>query len=186
MQEQKLSKRVELENVRNMKNINPGNGLKDGGSRQLSNGRDELIIENLDVENIFSLIRINNSDSIAILEKVKAITSIMFEKQKYEYMRDKCLLRSNAGKKVKVGSAVFQEFRVTSISTESYNSIRYAILAKFFPRYGFLKDEPGTINSFSLKKARLRPNCWENNAEINILGNFGKEYYVKINFFTYN
>ena len=169
-----------------MKNINPRNDLNDHTSRSLLKDREELIYENLDMENIFSLIRIKNSDSIAILEKVKAITSIMLNKRRYEYLRDKCLLRSNGGKKVKVGSAVFQEFRVISINTESYNSIRYTILAKFFPRYGYLKDAPGTINSFSLKKAKLRPDYWENNAEINILGNFGKEYYVKINFFTHN
>jgi hypothetical protein len=176
---------LDKENLRRMENINRREGLNIGNSHLL-NDRAELIYENLDLENIFSLIRINNSDSIAILEKVKAITSILLNKRRYEYLRNKCLQKNNGGRKVKVGSAVFQEFRVISINTESYNSHRYAILAKYFPQFGYLKDAPGTINSFSLKKAKLRPDCWENNAEINILGNFGKEYYVKINFFTHN
>lgn len=168
-----------------MKNINRGNGLKDNNSH-LFNERQELIFENLDMENIFSLIRIKNSDSIAILEKVKAITSIILNNRRFEYLKDKCLQRGNGGNKVKVGSAVIQEFRVISIATESLNSIRYTILAKYFPRYEYIHDMPGTVTGFTLRRAKLRADLWENNAEISILGNFGKEYYVKINFFTYN
>lgn len=168
-----------------MNNTNPVNGLKDKNSPILKE-RDALIYEQLDLENILSLIRIKNSDSIAILEKVKAISSLLTNKRRYNYLKNKSLQRSNGGIKVRVGSAVVQEFRVISIITESFYSISNTILVKYLPSDGYLKDTPGTINSFSLKKAKLQSDCWENNAEINILGNFDKEYYVKFNFFTYN
>jgi hypothetical protein len=176
---------LEIEKLMKMKKANLGKVFDKNSSQSVSD-RTELIYDNLDMENIFSLLKIRNPDSISILEKIKAITSIILNKRRFDYLKDKCLEKNNGGKRVKVGSAVLQEFRVISIITESYISVRYSIMAKYFQQHGYLKDIPGTIHGFSLKKSKLRSDCWENKAEINILGNFGREYYVKINFFTHN
>lgn len=150
------------------------------------NKREEMILENLDIENIFALLRLKNSDTIAILDKVKVILSLLIDSQRYNYLQSKCMQKSNGGTKVIVGSTAIQDYRLISIRTEAFNSVRNTIMGKLFSRYEYYKNIPGTIKGFSLKKANLRPDYWENNAEINILGDFGKEYYVKINFFTYN
>lgn len=169
-----------------MKDISRENGLQKHSDMPYSNDQVDLLIDNLELERIFSLIRIKNSDSIDMLEKVKLIFGLILNRRKYDFLMNKCFMRNNGGKKVKVGSAVLHEFRVISISTDSFSSLRQTILAKFFPQHGYIINTPGTINNFALKRAKLRPDCWENNAEINILGHYGREYYVKISFFTYN
>ena len=174
-----------LNNFYDMKNMTSEQEQKNIHSDSL-NKKEEQIYENLDMENIFSLLHIRNSDCYTILEKVKAIISLILNKRRYEYLKNKCLVNHNGGTKVKVGSTVLENFRVISITTESFRSIRETIMAKNFPGSEYLNYLPGTVLGFSLTRAKHRPVYWENMAEINILGKFGKEYYVKINFFTYN
>ncbi len=168
-----------------MNSINPENGLNNN-NLQLLDRSENLMNDHQDLENIFSLIRVDSTDLSSVLEKIKSIAFILLHNENFELLKKKCLQKSNGGKKVKIGSAVFHDYRIISISVESFNSSRNNIIAKFLPRNGYLNNIPGTIKNFSLKKARLRLDCWENIAEISILGNFGKEYYMKINFFTYN
>lgn len=169
-----------------MKDISRQKSLQKKSDILHINDQKKLLTDNPELESTFSLLRTQHSDSAAILEKVKLIFGLILNRRKYDSLMNKCFMRSNGGKKVKVGSAVFHEFRVISISTDSYSSLRHTILAKFFLQNDYIKNAQVTITAFALKRAKLRPECWENNAEINILGPYGREYIVKISFFTYN
>ena len=139
-----------------------------------------------DIENALDLIRSGSSDSFASILKIKALFNLFIKARNTNYILAKCLDSTNERSLIRTGSYNYYDYRVTSIRSKHMREENIAILIKYFPTFGYMQNRPGTIRSISFKQLVVNEKKQDNCLDVTVLGNFGKEYSVKINFFTYN
>ncbi len=142
--------------------------------------------EKLDIENTLELLRNSNGNAAITLIKVKAAINLLMRKKTFRFLLGRCFDKDNGGQKIRTGSFELDDFRITAISSLTDNREKLALIFKYCPAFGYMKDAPGTVQSFSVKRLSINTKTWNNIIELRMKGNYGKEFSVKINFFTYN
>lgn len=144
------------------------------------------INEKIDLENTIDILKNTNHEVATLLIKVKSAINLLLNKNTLEYLIARCYDQDNGGKIVRTGSFDLDEYRITAIRSLAENTEKIALIFKYCPVFGYLRHVPGSILSFSVKILNVSSQKWETRIEIGALGNFGKEFSVKMNFFTYN
>lgn len=169
-----------------MLNMSLNSGQNGQGVKMRSVSERVDLNEKLDFENAFELIRIDTNESDNTASKVKAILNLLTKEKTLEYILSECFKNDNGGDIIRTGAFNYEDYRITAIHSKANNDETLAILIKNFPLFGYLQNTPNNIKSFSIKRLWISKNKWENQILINIMGNFGREYNVKFNFFAYN
>jgi hypothetical protein len=166
------------------------NGVKrkvNGNSINLNERANENIsLINLDFSNAIAFIGNDDKSTFDFLYKIKVAINLLFDEQAFMELIRHSVVNYEKGKRFVLGNSSLHNFIVTSLIANNDDDESYVIILKYIQKINELQNEPGTINTITLKRFKINDLSWENKAEISFMNSKGNEYSMKISFFNRN